>query len=255
MHTTFRTLGQQMGMQMGRAILPESIDVCLNSSIIELTQEGLLGGVNNTIESGVTTQASTMSVINAFRNLYKSVRYKCDNSYADVQIVAHVNEDKSYTVINIPIDNTSKTRSNIAGSAEKINPMMYLGFAVEYDDKSEGKAKQCRVVAQDEIGNILNDFCSYPSRLYPVAVLNNRPSVWENIHTDVTNEFLEIYTDKGCPITYLTIKYIKHPNIVKFDKDLAKCVNCDLPEYLHYEVVERAVAKFKSAISTAKPAQ
>lgn len=248
MHTTFRTLGQQMGMQLGRAILPESIDVCLNDAIIELTRQELLSGATNTIESGVTTQASTMSVINAFRTLYKSVRYSCDNSYTDVQIVSHVNEDQSYTVISIPIANGTETRANIPGTAEKINPMMYLGFAVEYDDKSQGKAKQCRVVAQDEIGNILSDFCSRPSKLNPVAVLNNRPSVWEFVNTGITDEFLEIYTDKGCPITYVTIKYIKHPNIVKFDKDLDNCVNCDLPEYLHFEIVEKAVAKFHASI-------
>ena len=253
MHTTFRTLGQQMGMQMGRAILPESIDVCLNGSIIELTQEGLLSGVTSITESGVTTQASTMSVINAFRTLYKSVRYSCHNVSPDHSpIVPFVSEDKTYTVFNIP---TLETDFPIENNTHRINPMMYLGFAIEYDEKSKGKAKQCRVVAQDEIGNILNDFCSQPSKLHPVVVLNNKSSVLENTNDNITNEFLEIYTDKGCDITYLTIKYIKHPNIVKFDKDLSKCVNCDLPEYLHYEVVERAVAKFKTAIGTAKNTQ
>ena len=35
MHNVFRTLGQQMGMQLNRGILPESIDIYLNEAIIE----------------------------------------------------------------------------------------------------------------------------------------------------------------------------------------------------------------------------
>ena len=35
MHNIFRTLGQQMGLQRIRGILPESIDVYINDAIIE----------------------------------------------------------------------------------------------------------------------------------------------------------------------------------------------------------------------------
>ena len=46
----------------------------------------------------------------------------------------------------------------------------------------------------------------------------------------------------------INIKYIKTPNVVKFDLDLNKCVNCDLPAYTHFDIVERAVLKFKASI-------
>ena len=103
MHTTFRTLGQQMGMQLGRAILPESIDVCLNDTIIELTRQELLSGITNAIQDSVGTQASTMSVINAFRTLHRVARYKCENiSTYDEKKVQHKDIENGYMIFNIP---------------------------------------------------------------------------------------------------------------------------------------------------------
>ena len=38
------------------------------------------------------------------------------------------------------------------------------------------------------------------------------------------------------------------PNVVKYDIDINKCVNCDLPEYLHFDIVENAVMKFYKSL-------
>ena len=65
----------------------------------------------------------------------------------------------------------------------------------------------------------------------------------------ISNEQVEIYTGtKDCAIKHINIKYIKTPNVVKFDLDLNKCVNCDLPAYTHFDIVERAVLKYKASI-------
>ena len=50
MHNVFRTLGQQMGMQLNRGILPESIDIYLNEAIIEKVQVDLLRGVHTALQ-------------------------------------------------------------------------------------------------------------------------------------------------------------------------------------------------------------
>lgn len=250
MHTTFRTLGQQMGMQLGRAILPESIDVCLNDTIIELTRQELLSGVTNAIQDSVSTQASTMSVINAFRTLHRVARYRCENIsvYANKK-VQHKDVDNGYMIFNIP---TIKTQILVSGDEYKINPMLFLGFSVEYGE-TKGIAKGCRIVSSDVIDMTLADYCSRPSKEHPIAVLSGIPNLSETDNKDEllnsqSNEQVEIYTDKNCNITYINIKYIKYPNIVKFDNYLANCVNCDLPEHLHFEIVEKAVAKFHASI-------
>ena len=132
MHTTFRTLGQQMGMQLGRVILPESIDVCLNDTIIELTRQELLSGVTNAIQDSVSTQASTMSVINAFRTLHRVARYRCENiSVYDNKKVQYKDVDNGYMIFNIP---TIETSILVSGDEYKINPMQILGFSIEYGE-------------------------------------------------------------------------------------------------------------------------
>ena len=252
MHNTFRTLGQQMGMQLGRVILPESIDVCLNDTIIELTRQELLSGVTNAIQDSVSTQASTMSVINAFRTLHRVARYRCENiSVYDNKKVQYKDVDNGYMIFNIP---TIETSILVSGDEYKINPMLFLGFSIEYGE-TKGIVKGCRIVSSDVIDMTLADYCSRPSKEYPIAVLSGIPNLSETDNKDEllnsqSNEQVEIYTDKNCNITYINIKYIKYPNIVKFDKDLDKCVNCDLPEYLHFEIVEKAVTKFHNSIGT-----
>ena len=71
MHNVFRTLGQQMGMQLNRGILPESIDIYLNEAIIEKVQIDLLRGVHTALQEQVDLQPTTMGTINTFRTLYK----------------------------------------------------------------------------------------------------------------------------------------------------------------------------------------
>lgn len=70
MHVWFRQYAQQMGMQNVRAILPEQIDLLINTSITDIiTQQvkEVLGVVNDR----VITDNSRLSQINAFRNLYR----------------------------------------------------------------------------------------------------------------------------------------------------------------------------------------
>ena len=105
MHNTFRTLGQQMGLQLNRGILPESIDIYINDVIMEKTKEELLSGVRTSLQDSVNTQASTMSPINAFRTLYRSVRYAIDVEEVDenTKKVSYYNNANGFHIINIPV--------------------------------------------------------------------------------------------------------------------------------------------------------
>lgn len=250
MHNTFRTIGQQMGMQLIRGILPESIDIFINNVIIEKTQTELLNGVRTAIQDSVNTQASTMSPINTFRTLYRSARYTINADDVDgiTKKVSYYNNDNGFHIINIPTINSEIT---VDAQEYKINPMMFLGFSVEYENTLRGNAVACRMIGSDVLETTLRDYCNGASKDSPIVVLNSIPIVKNGIEQTgvISNEQLEIYTGtKDCKVKFLNIKYIKVPNAVKYDIDITKCVDCDLPPYTHFDIVEKAVMKFYASI-------
>lgn len=272
MHESFRVIGQQMGMQLVRGILPESIDVYINNVIVEKTQIDLLNNVKTVLQDNVNMQGSTMSPINLFRTLYRNARYKItpandgpDGNYEYVDLCPNgfYNEKNGYHKILMPTislktyyDTPSNSDDNPAihileNNAYFINPMLYLGFSVEYDNESQGNATACRLIGADMLETTFRDYCNGASKKEPIVTMVSSPIIKNSMEssTGIAREYIELYTNtKDCRAKYLNIKYIKTPNVVKWDTDIAKCVNCDLPEYTHFEIVERAVRKFFASV-------
>lgn len=277
MHESFRVIGQQMGMQLVRGILPESIDVYLNNVIVEKTQIDLLNNVKTVLQDNVNMQGSTMSPINLFRSLYRNTRYKIQYTDSERSVIENAynaanntnqgyllllcDDKKDFNVNNgyhkiwlptINYKNYRKLSHLILGEGEYfINPMLYLGFSVEYDDKSQGNSTACRLIGADTLETTFRDYCNGASKKEPIVTMVSNPILEGNVESGsgIANEYIELYTNtKDCRAKYLNIKYIKTPNVVKWDTDIAKCVNCDLPEYTHFEIVERAVRKFFASV-------
>lgn len=250
MHSTFRVLGQQMGAQLIRGILPESIDVYINNVIIEKTQQELVNGVRTAFQETVDTQPSTMSPINVFRSLYRTARYKIDvNDTSDgISKISYYNPSNGFHIINIPVVDSKVTLDD---KEYWINPMMFLGFSVEYENTLRGNSVACRLIGSDVLETTLRDYCNGASKENPIVCLSSIPVINNQIEqTDaISKEQIELYTNtKDCNIKYLNIKYVKSPNVVKYDIDPAKCVNCDLPIYTHFEIVQRAVYKYFESV-------
>lgn len=70
MHVWFRQYAQQMGMQNVRAILPEQIDLCINTSITDTINTIIQENVATTNDR-VVTDNSKIGSINALNTLYK----------------------------------------------------------------------------------------------------------------------------------------------------------------------------------------
>ena len=70
MHVWFRQYSQQMGMQNVRAILPEQIDLLINSSITDTINQVITQNIGVTNDR-VITDNSKIGQINALRSLYK----------------------------------------------------------------------------------------------------------------------------------------------------------------------------------------
>lgn len=235
MHSAFRTIGQQMGLQLVRGILPESIDVFLNDVIQEKVQQDLLLTTRTVIEETTDTQASTMGSVNVLRSLYKTHRLNINwaDKTKEITTQGHIlyyNPANSYSEILLPSEGHGVDNST------SINVRMYLGFSVEYTSTSRGNAIPCRMIGADVLDTTLRDFCNGADKNSPIVVL---------LSDSVGKDYIQVYLNsKECTINTLNIKYIKNPNVVS----LSDSCDCDLPEYCHYELVERAVQKYKIAI-------
>lgn len=70
MHVWFRQYAQQMGMQNVRAILPEQIDILINTSISDIVNQLIRDNIG-VVNDRVVTDNAKLNQINALRSLYK----------------------------------------------------------------------------------------------------------------------------------------------------------------------------------------
>lgn len=213
MHEMFRTVGQQVGMQDVRAILPESIDIFINIAIIEKARSIVMENTKTAFPNRVSIQNNFVSPINALRTLYRRKEITITDITKDVQL------------------------------GQLDNVFLYTSFAIRYNNNdSEYK---CRFIDGDKLEETLNDVLNGASWDYPICSMFNG----EN-----NSEYLKVFINSNSHTpNAIIIKYIANPAVVKFSKTAAECVNCDLPDYLHSEIVELAVSKFfKSVTATSQ---
>ena len=213
MHEMFRTVGQQVGMQDVRAILPESIDIFINIAIIEKARSIVMENTKTAFPNRVSIQNNFVSPINALRTLYRRKEITITDITKDVQL------------------------------SQLDNVFLYTSFAIRYDNNdSEYK---CRFIDGDKLEETLNDVLNGASWDYPICSMFNG----EN-----NSEYLKVFINSNSHTpNAIIIKYIANPAVVIFSKTAAECVNCDLPDYLHSEIVELAVSKFfKSVTATSQ---
>lgn len=257
MHNTFRVLGQQMGLQLIRGILPESIDIFINDAINGLARTVIQAGVRTVIQEKAETQAQTMSPVNMFRTLYRSARFSIfndpntgTNDDNDNKKIVEYNSENGFHIIKIPTIGSMDVV--LTGNEFYINPMMFLGFSVEYDETLRGNAIACRMIGADALETTLRDFCNSASKLNPIVCLSSYAEYDDYKKESMSgrsSELLELYTNtKDCKASYLNVKYIKTPNKVKYNVNADECIPCDLPDYTHFTIVEYAVQKFQQAI-------
>ena len=300
MHSSFRVIGQQMGMQLNRGILPESIDTFINAEIGEFVQTELLTNAHTVLQDNVNLQSMTMSPVNLFRTLYRkdeiplawtikttdpsdgssdkrgiksyvtnisSVGYykvyipntiNCGDKALqypvetyDEKIEYSSNEERAklwVTINNNPLTFTKRT---------VLNPMLYLGVSIATKNDNPGQFKSCRLIGANTLETTLRDYCNGADKNNPIAVLlgESKDILKSNGTSDyiydktINAEYFEIYTNtKDFEIDRIYLSYIKYPNIVHWSTNPTERVNCDLPEYIHYRIVEGAVRRFLLSI-------
>lgn len=251
MHVWFRQYAQQMGMQNVRAILPEQIDLLINSSITDTINQIITQNIGVTNDR-IITDNSKIGQINALRSLYK------------VKIVSAIpggSGDSSTTIPFVKGDETHILRmyANIKnfdnGGSGTIGVFDYLylvDLSINYSDlitpTSSPKVLTnyfpVRLIDDAYLADTLNDFVLRPRLRTPIAVLYN--------------DQLDIYIDnliagklpEGLNPYKLRVSYIAKPDIVAYRSDLGGTdVDCNLPEYMHVDILKHAVDLYRIAIS------
>lgn len=224
MHIIFRELAQQMGMQTTRAILSEDIDICLNSAIIDKTKQLIaesFGGISH--NDKVARNNIGISPINGLRTLYRSLATTDIRSVSVTEILPHQ--------LNIPIKTTTGNGTT--------NIMLFTSFSVSYGDNL---IYDCRIIENEDLGQTLRDICNRPSKDAPICVINS--TVGDNV-------IIHLYTGRKVMPKPTMVRYtcIVEPAKVYYDEENEnKCVNCDLPTYLHIDIVKLAVAVYLQSV-------
>lgn len=220
MHVTFRELAQQMGMQTVRAILSEDIDICLNAAIVEKTKELINATVGPLpYNDKVSRQNAALSPINALRSLYRK---------ATVQGSTLSGTGNEVSPYKITIDSNSI--------------MLYTGFRVSYNDVT---LYDCRIIENEDLGQTLRDFCNRAAKDAPICTITG----------DEDSIDVEIYTGrKNMPKpTQIQYIYVVEPDKVSYDEDTPSAnVDCNLPAYLHMDVVRIAVGIYLQSIGAVR---
>lgn len=220
MHVTFRELAQQMGMQTTRAILMEDIDICLNAAIIDTVKELIAMNVGPLpVNDKVARQNAAISPINGLRTLYRK---------KNIDSTEILGEGTEVSPFRIQLNSSSV--------------MLYTGFKVSYNGST---LYDCRIIESEDLGQTLRDFCNRATKDAPICTIEGNEA---RINVDIITG-RKVMT-KPQLVQYL---YISEPAKVYYDEDNPSTnVNCDLPPYLHMDVVKRAVGVYLQSIGAVR---
>lgn len=125
------------------------------------------------------------------------------------------------------ITNSVENNQNISVADIDFTNIMYITNCIVQYEYTE-LHYNCRIIDINELENTIHDYCNSPSFDYPICRITDN---------------IIIYTGSKIPKN-ITLNYIKNPNIVSLDDN----VSCDLPEYIHYEIVQLAVQTYFNSV-------
>lgn len=260
MHKMFRQYAQQMGMQNVRAILPEQIDLLINNSISHTINQVITQNIGITNDR-VISDASKLNQVNALKSLYKV--WKC--SIADVTIKGK--EKTSYIIsFQLPLDcfKLKETGENVYTNEKQyveikgeqrvtknysiINFLYVVDLSINYNKTNfVTNLFPVRIIDDQFVADVVNDFVLAPKMRSPVASIHDNLIELYIDKADTKPENGQVFTFNGVTINELRLSYIAKPAVVRFVEDInGTNVDCDLPEYMHVDIVKYAVGLYQS---------
>lgn len=240
MHIMFRQYAQQMGMQNVRAILPEQIDLLINTSITDTINQLIKENIGITNDR-VITDTSKVGQINALRSLYKVNEVTATPSDAPTSDKPFTSGAETYIKrITAPLNLLS------ANGRSEFNYLFLVDLSINYTGNNDVRTNYFPIRLIDDIylADTLNDFVLAPRVRTPIAVIYNNKL---DIYIDTLKEG---ELPQGLEPYKLRVSYIAKPAKVAFLQDVGGTnVDCDLPEYMHVDIVKHAVDLYHIAIS------
>ena len=276
MHVMFRQYAQQMGMQNVRAILPEQIDLLLNTAQMDVINQIIKENIGITNDR-IITDNSKIGQINALRTLY-NVR-EIDMSPQPITISGAVAERVPVFTFSASDKNNGRMRlNNREDVAFPIESYLFLvDFSISYKkvvsnsgfngdsanyvhpifetNALETNYFPVRLIDDAYLADTLNDFVLKNRLRSPIIVIYNngytKYPMWD-IYIDKFNKKGDKYTLEYDLVPYkLRVSYIAKPQDIKYADDVSdnQTQDCQLPEYLHIDLVKHAVDLYRIALS------
>lgn len=287
MHVWFRQYAQQMGMQNVRALLPEQIDLLINTSITDTVNQIIRENVGITNDR-VITDNSKIGQINALRTLYHVVEIDLCPTNGTPPFTA-INKDKRVFTFDKVNKKTGKLSTNFVRSHtesadeyhDSVPEYLYLvDFAINYkktttgfdgipdistrynytnppafaEDTFETNYFPVRIIDDAYLADTLNDFVLKNRLRSPIIVTYNNGTfdlyIEEFVKKTISN--VDVYTLRHDLVPFkLRMSYIAAPAKVEYKSDVSDDANtnCDLPDYMHIDILKHAVDLYKLSIS------
>lgn len=203
MHVWFRQYAQQMGMQNTRMILPEQIDMLINTSITDIVNDIIKNNIANTNDR-VITDNTKLGQINSLSTLYKvrTIKLVPTNSFMNqAQFISYSTSPVKFNKGLISLGELTQGSESLTDSQkkqlcipDKEDSMFIYDFSINYkkverdwgmnsfDDASEYKAPSfdnesfetnyfpVRLIDDAYLADALNDFILKPRLRSPVIV-------------------------------------------------------------------------------------
>ena len=241
MHVMFRQYAQQMGMQNVRAILPEQIDLLINNSISDVINQVITQNIGTTNDR-VITDNSKLNQINALKSLYKVWKGKVTLGTAKTNYIA------SY---ELPINafKSGETYNNDGTNTTSISYIYIVDLSISYkkDSNFVSNIFPIRIIDDMYLADVVNDFILHPTFRSPVATIHDNTI---ELYIDKPDSSTPPFKFQGCDVNEIRLSYIAKPSQVKFLEDVSGTnVDCDLPEYLHVDIVKHAVELYRTALT------
>ena len=241
MHVMFRQYAQQMGMQNVRAILPEQIDLLINNSISDVINQVITQNIGTTNDR-VITDNSKLNQINALKSLYKVWKGKVTLGTAKTNYIA------SY---ELPINafKNGGTYNNDGINSNSISYIYIVDLSIDYkkDNDFVSNIFPIRIIDDMYLADVVNDFILHPTFRSPVATVHDNTI---ELYIDKPDSLTPPFKFQGCDVNEIRLSYIAKPSQVKFLEDVSGTnVDCDLPEYLHVDIVKHAVELYRTALT------
>ncbi len=273
MHVMFRQYAQQMGMQNVRAILPEQIDLLLNTSQMDAVNQIIKENIGITNDR-VITDNSKIGQINALRSLY-NVRI--------IDFMPGLN-DKTKLLFNFSASDklTGRITTQLAIDEVTIKMPSYMflvDFSINYRQVQEGEGYTgipekyttpytnndaivtnyfpVRLIDDAYLADTLNDFILKNRLRSPIMVIyNNGVKQVFDLYIDKFNKVINrdgdarYCLDENLMPNTLRMSYIATPSNIEYKEDVGGTnKNCELPEYMHVDIVKHAVDLYRMALS------